>query len=309
MFQGHRFRAVGSHLYPRPATETFHEFIIALLKATFGRGWLMKQAALPSSERHAVSTWLMGWVEQTKSARPAEHVEGHRFWAAPTGQTQELMALAFDLYKLRQVMSLPGWLRTRLRHPGEFQGARYELAVAATFVRCGFKIEWNRDKSRRGPEFTALNTISGEVIGVEAKSRRRRGTLNEAGATPELSTIRADVQNLVTDALGQHPGDKPFAIFVDTNVPPEVPGFQERFWEDAKGIISGFSARGLLQDPFSLLALTNCGWHYSGTAPSMAGSSYRVVVGKDPRFPIRSERALRAVVNSIGNSGLVPEED
>ena len=62
----------------------------------------------------------------------------------------------------------------RLGKREQFQGARYEIAVAAIFVRAGYKIEWLTDASRRLPEFIARRDGSDVEIAVEAKSRPRR---------------------------------------------------------------------------------------------------------------------------------------
>jgi hypothetical protein len=58
----------------------------------------------------------------------------------------------------------------RLRSYEAFQGARYEIAVAATFVRCGFDIEWVEEKAKKHCEFNATHKGTGENIAVETKS-------------------------------------------------------------------------------------------------------------------------------------------
>jgi hypothetical protein len=50
---GGRAWAIGERLYPnRPAEETFHEFLIHVLRGELGRPWAEEQAALPDEKQH-----------------------------------------------------------------------------------------------------------------------------------------------------------------------------------------------------------------------------------------------------------------
>jgi hypothetical protein len=115
----------------------------------------------------------------------------------------------------------------------------------------------------------------------------------------------------VESALGQHPGDKSLAIFVDVNLPPEseAPGLEARLWDDAKRIVDGLALDEEVPDPYSVLGLTNFGWHYAGRRDAVTGPSYRVVVGKNPTFPLKSMTAFEAVLASLSASGKVPVDD
>lgn len=72
----------------------------------------------------------------------------------------------------------------RVTYYDEFQGARYEIAIAAAFVKCDFQIEWIEDKSAKHPEFIARNPRKREEVAVETKSRRRPGVLHDPGTLP-----------------------------------------------------------------------------------------------------------------------------
>lgn len=129
---------------------------------------------------------------------------------------------------------LPADLLDRLRHPAQFQGARYEIAVAATFIRAGLTIKFvPRDQAKRGKvwEFTARDGSAGVEIAVETKSRHRPGALGFPGTANAETAVRGDVDGLVNEALEQDPGTMPFVIFVEVNVPP-APGvpFEQRQW-------------------------------------------------------------------------------
>ena len=54
-WQGGKVWAIGGRVYPgRPANETFHEFILHVLRQTLGEPWRAAQAALPEDEQHFV---------------------------------------------------------------------------------------------------------------------------------------------------------------------------------------------------------------------------------------------------------------
>src|SRR5205807_69563 len=100
-----------------------------------------------------------------------------------------------------------------------FQGARHEIAVAAIFARADFEITLLDEaiKKEKHCEFIAKHKRTGTEVYVEAKSRRRKGVLNEPGVFDD-SNIRGDVFGLYQSALTQGPGNKPFFVFIDANL-------------------------------------------------------------------------------------------
>ena len=115
------------------------------------------------------------------------------------GILSALLALAYDLYVLRNYSKLQDEVVARLRHPDQFQGARYELFVAATFIRggCDIGYEDESDGSKKHTEFVAKHQKSGFEMSVEAKARQRhlRGDF-------DLATIRPGVR--VIDGVLDH---------------------------------------------------------------------------------------------------------
>ena len=75
----------------------------------------------------------------------------------PTGNVQSLLCLAYDVYSVMHCGELPASSVERLKDRDNFQGARYEIAIAAIFVRVGFNIEWIEDKQNKHCEFIATN--------------------------------------------------------------------------------------------------------------------------------------------------------
>jgi len=224
IWKNRRVRAVGSRICFRPPEEPFHQFLVeGLLSEALGEAWLREQLALPPSERHPVAQWIGHMAELMADwPPPGARQESEAIWSfLPDGVVQCLVVLAWDLYSLQHTNGIPESVMNRLRHPDQFQGARYEIAIGAIFARLGFTLEWAEPTGAPIPEFTAVNQRTGERIAVEAKSRHRPGALGHPGEPPdELAALRAGVEQPIRRALPKAPGDKPFVVFVDLNLPP-----------------------------------------------------------------------------------------
>jgi hypothetical protein len=72
LWNGQRFVAIWNKLIIRPATETFHEFLIEVpLKGTFGETWYQgEMAKATEAERHIVVRWLKAFREQQAKHLP-----------------------------------------------------------------------------------------------------------------------------------------------------------------------------------------------------------------------------------------------
>jgi hypothetical protein len=220
---------------------------------------------------------------------PRDHSPGQIFFAPLTGEVKELLVLADDLYRLQLVRKLPRKLVHRLKSYDAFQGARYETAIAATFVRCGFEIEWIDDKAKKHCEFNAKQKATGETIAVETKSWHRPGMLNREGDPASSEGLRADVHSLFNQALEQNPATRPFAIFIDVNMPHERgKGWTQKKWvNDIQQLLRQFpEATPENPSPYTCLVFTNFAWHYKGT--NTAASSEAILVVHNPtRFPLK----------------------
>jgi hypothetical protein len=213
----------------------------------------------------------------------------------------ELVALAHNMYMLQKVDRLPDGVMNRLRNYDGFQGARYEIAIAAAFVKCDFEIEWIDEKASKHPEFIARNPRTREEVAVETKSRRRPGVLHHPGTLPPADELRADVDRLYRDALQQDPGNRPFAIFLDVNLPPNTSQDDVAQWQRELVV------RWQPNEQLALLGFTNFAWHYSGTA-----------VGRRPEFllsvptncarPLANAGTLRHLQLVLDMYGVCPNE-
>jgi hypothetical protein len=86
----------------------------------------------------------------------------------------------------------------RLRDRDQFQGARYEIAIAAIFARLDCEIRFiDEDETLRGKkrvELVATHRPSGQSIAVEAKSRHRAGVINVEGERDNEDPLRGDAR-------------------------------------------------------------------------------------------------------------------
>lgn len=298
-----RFVAIWNNLIIRPATETFHEFLIEVpLKGTFGETWYKgEMAKAAEADRHIVTRWLRAFREQQAKYLPANRQKRQVFAAPTTGEITELIALAHDLYLLQKVDRLPDSLVNRLRNHDGFQGARYEIAIAAAFVKCDFEIEWFGDLPVKHPEFVARNKQTHEEVAVETKSRRRPGVLNQPGILPPPENLSADVDRLYREALGQDMGNYPFAIFLDVNLPPSTASSAVAGWQ--REIVG----RWRENEQLALLGFTNFAWHYSGTGPTLYPEFILAVPSTSVR-PLATQKMVEQLRTTLESYGVFPLE-
>ena len=217
-----RFRVLWNKLFQSPQKQTFHEFMDQLVLSTLGQKWFDEQLARPVDKQNAIVRWrgaLLSLLNKPGDADDALNT-GHTL----TGPVKAYLCFAYDLYWLQLVNRLPETLITRLKTPG-YQGARYEILIAAVFARAGFDIEWIDDKKATGkhPEFIATHKRTGKRVGVETKSRKRPGTYDFRGSVSPETHLKGDVFGLYETAVKQSPKEgMPFLIFIDANVPATV---------------------------------------------------------------------------------------
>jgi hypothetical protein len=162
---------------------------------------------------------------------------------------------------------LPNELLQRLRNRDQFQGARYEIAIAAIFARIDCEITFfgREAVGTKHPEFTARFRPTGASLSVEAKSRHRPGVLHQPGVLDPQTALRGDIGRLLREALQQDPGDQPFLVFIDLNAPP-TPGVQigDKSWfGDIRGVIQNYGLPTAERpSPLTLVGVTNFGDHY-----------------------------------------------
>jgi hypothetical protein len=168
------------------------------------------------------------------------------------GILSALLALAYDLYVLRNYSKLQDEVVARLRHRDQFQGARYELFVAAAFIRAGWDIAYEdeSDGSRKHTEFVAKHLESGREVAVEAKARQRhmRGEF-------DMATIRPGVRDLMLSAANKG-ATHPLVVFVELNLPPESVDKPPTWVPHVDQVLYEIAAEKF-GSPFDLVVFTN----------------------------------------------------
>ena len=211
---------------------------------------------------------------------------------------------------LRQILNLPDALVKRLRHRDQFQGARYELGVAAIFARLDCHLTFLEDPSSKHPEFIATFRLTGAKVSVEAKSRHRPGVFHMEGDKNEEEATRGDVRGLFKRALTQDPGDLPFMIFIDINA-PAVSGrklLDSPWFADVRNLLDNYGApTPESPDPFVALILTNFAHHYQEGVAATRGE-YVTVWPRYTRDELDPQLRSRLEV-ALANYGKVPDLD
>jgi len=218
-FQGYKVVAVGNQVNFSKKWKTVYDFLFDYIKQCLGPEWSTAELKKEFSEMHPILQWYKEVCEFQK-----KHItqEGVIHSAICTGTVGAYLSLAYDLYLLRHHSLLQKRLIERLKNKDQFQGARYELYVTASFVKAGFNIE-HEDESNRASshcEFLATHKKTKNKYSVEAKSRHRSGFLGQKGKPQDLSQIKFRIGQLLNDALRKH-ADYTRIIFVDVNMPPE----------------------------------------------------------------------------------------
>lgn len=307
LFPDHILWEIGDWKVRRPLREALTDLLIDHIKYTFGKDWADAQYELPLDKRHVVMRWWFSWCESSKYLAPVGHKPGQIFAFEPTGDMMELGTLAFDLYHLRLAGALDATVLNRLRSHGDFQGARYEFTIAASLVRSGFKVRWIHGAEKHC-EFEATLRLSGETIAVEVKSRHIAGTLNQPGTPPTLKEIRFIAHRHYSEAIKQCPSDKPCAIFINLNLPPQVNRGSHHipWWAEMKKLIDALP-RSSPSDPSAetCLVLTNFAAHYGGTDKA-PGNRYVFTFPMYVRHSLKRVETTAALLRAMDTYGQIP---
>lgn len=247
-FAGHRVVAVKNRLIHSQKWQTFHDFLKDYIVIALGTDWGNSELAKPLDQRHPVLLWYHYLCEhQSKYITEPGKVS----FGPMTGAVGAYMHLAYDLYQLDHNVELQEKLIGRLRDPGNFEGARYEVFVAATLIRAGFAIEFENEDDRRTThcEFTATYTPTGRRFSVEAKHR--------AGNKFRLGRHlhRALKKNAKYERI----------VFLDINMPDSTSGNDgSEHLEIALRDLKSFEGTTFLGKPLpnAYLVVTNTPWHH-----------------------------------------------
>lgn len=313
IFKGAKVWALGSKVYyNRRPDETFHEFIIDILKLTLGKDWWNDQAII--GDKHFIMKCFLRFYEwQKKNSIETNRVNERMFGAKPDGLTKTLLALAFDVCSLQHTNNLPEYLLKRLKNKNEYQGARYEIAIAAIFARLGCNIKFLDEKEKlkiKHCEFIATHQKTGISIAVEAKSRQRQGVIHAAGNLDEKKLLKGDVQQLLNRALKQNPKDRSFMAFIDLNSPltPEL-NFKDKKWvKDILKFMGSYKSTLANPAPCNALFFTNYSFHYQTDKEADLGE-FLSFIPTYSKFPLPNLDFLKMITAALNHYGRVPNID
>jgi hypothetical protein len=220
-----------------------------------------------------------------------------------------LTCLAFDVYSVLCAVRFPKQLLARLRQRRYFQGAAYELAVAATVARAGMSIAFTQEAGGPRCELVATSPTSGDSFGVEAKSRHRRGVLHEDGLFQPSAALKGDIGRFVREASRQAPQEMPFVVFIDLNSPltPGVPTFSKPWFQD---IVKELDAIGSptpeKPDRWNAIAITNFAYHYADQGGVCPPGESVFIESRFPKYQLSTPDILASIRVQLDQHGQIP---
>ena len=216
-WQDHQFVAVGSALHYSKTWKTFIDFLSDYLKTKISSEWGNAEIAKPLEERHPLMQWYdaLCHLQRKYITTP-----GQPSRMPVTGTAACYYSVAYGLYLLDHNAELQGRIIQRLKNPGNFQGAYYDLQVASAFLLAGFTLalEDETDPSQKHCEFNATSPVTGKKYWVEAKMRAVAGELGRttADGTTKSSNPLSSLIKQLNGALSK-PADCERMIFLDLN--------------------------------------------------------------------------------------------
>jgi hypothetical protein len=269
-WQDHQLVAVGKTLHYSKTWKTFVDFLGDYLKSKIGADWGNAEIAKPLAERHPLMQWYDGLCRLQK-----EHITqpGQPAQMPVTGVIACYFSVAYGLYLLDHNAELQARLIQRLKNPGNFQGAYYELQVASAFLLAGFAlaIEDETDPSQKHCEFNATSPVTGKRYWVEAKMRAVAGELGRTSAdgTTSAKPLSSFVKQL--NAALAKPADCERIIFIDLNTetPADISDDNRpAFIEAVRKRLSKYEDDELPEGEKAYLFVTNLGFHKDLAGPA-----------------------------------------
>ena len=195
-----------------------------------------------------------------------------------TGIVACYLGVAYGLYLLDHNVELQARLIDRLKNPGNFQGAYYELVVASILIRAGFELmlEDETDPSAKHCEFAAVSKITGRRYWVEAKMRSVIGLLGRTQADGGVDDN--PLSRLIPHLNGalRKPAKDHRLIFIDLNSPPAISEDGKPVWlEPAMTRLERYEQMTLDSGVTAYVFVTNMAFHRQlDVVPSHAAAPF-----------------------------------
>lgn len=290
----------------------FYEVIGVVAMETLGDDWIEKEGKKSVHARSEIYK-IMSILGATGGFKKIISYTGRNIdsYIPENGFSKNFLTLAFDIFCLRHVGNLPKVLVERLKHFDQYQGARYEIAVAAIFCRLGYRIEWLDDRKLKigHPEFIARK--AGKEVYVEAKSRHLSGVHNKPGTFDESKAIKSKgYGGLLNDALAKEksiPSGKPYIIFIDINAVNDSSSLP-KWIKQARNSLTTQHLKEYLgkKAPFTSVIFTNYSYHYQGLNRAEKGVCfvYENDLTSRPYFNIEEKTEI---LDAILHYGFIPD--
>lgn len=292
---GGKFVAVGNEVHFSKKWMTFHDFLFDYIKKSVGPEWGQAEIQKEYNDRHPILQWYKLLCDFDR-----EHIkkEGEVYSAVCTGAVGAYLSLAYDLYVLRHHLFLQERLIRRLKKIKQFQGARYEVFVTASFIKSGFDIEFEdeTDRSVSHCEFVATHKESGKKYSIEAKSRHRPGYLGQDGVTRKHEEIRLRIGKLLRSALMKEASHTRI-VFIDINMPPAEGRTFEKKWMKGlmkeKNKVETDIINGKPSPP-AYIYFTNHPYHYVGDEETEPKKNFVMTAINVPAFKVNAPEIAKA---------------
>lgn len=232
LISGERIVVAGPKVVAVPSVWSFHEFLLSYGQSELEHDWIAEHA-----NSHPLVAHLSKGVAGIK---PKGTGDGKSIPVTMNGDLFAFLSFAYDLFTLADNAKVQRSLMDRLRHVGQYQGARYEMFVAASLLRAGFKVEFEdeSDSSTTHCEYTATHKGTGRAFSVEAKSRHR-----ELATPQDGRGLNAGMYKLMQKAL-MKAADHERVIFADVNLPPDDrPVFKQGWHQEVAATLTELEQR------------------------------------------------------------------
>ena len=311
-FKGKTIRVVGSRLVTTEPTNTGHEFLLKLFKTELGEKWWREEFSKPDDQRHIIMDWFESYGTFIKEKSTDDDKVDGGWSSIMSGDVQSLLCLAYDLYCLQHVKNLPIHLFNRLKIKEQFQGARYEIAVTALFVKMEYEVQFIKKTGESHCEFIATRPNTNEKVAVEAKSRHRSGILKFLRKNISLKKTKIGILRLLNEAFKQGLDDLPFIVFIDINLPvsKDIKHPDREWWKDLKHAIEAIGTpTSDNPDPYSAIVITNYSYHYAG-ANQIDVNDYSqdsvMVISPIPKYPFSLSNTPDLIYQGVNAMWYVP---
>jgi hypothetical protein len=167
------------------------------------------------------------------------------------------LSFAYDVFTLADNADMQQSLLERVRIFDQYQGARYEIFAAASFLRAGFTIEFENegDSKTTHCEFAATHKKTNRQFSLEAKSRRRELQNNlDNDLTPDARMYKMLQAALLKKA------DHERIIFADVNLPSDNKlVFQQEWHQEVARTLNELEQKQRAHEPWpqAIIFFTN----------------------------------------------------